>query len=316
MEELAEKLKNRRQELGLSLQQVAEDTNIKFNFLEAIEAGEFHKVGPEVYLKGFLKIYSDYLNLDAGEVIDQFERSKVDSTTDKKEETSLKDKLSILFDQYQNKLLAGVMVLIVIMLLVGMVYLGSLVYKQFHLQQVGVKVFNQVQDYIAQVEDEVETKDKAEVKVERIDKEEEESVITEESSNQKQVAKDNIMAEKDARSIKEETSLSEDKTNQNKAEEQKVKENKQLTEKGLNDKKLTIKVKTIAESWYSVQTDGSTKYRGVTKKGKVKTFSGNQIKLKIGNAAGVQVIKSNKVYGPFGSQGEIVTKVFSKVQEE
>jgi len=66
-------LKDKRTSLGLSLEQVAGDTHIPPDYLEALEKEQFERIPGEGYIKGFLRTYSDYLQLDPDPVIDVYD---------------------------------------------------------------------------------------------------------------------------------------------------------------------------------------------------------------------------------------------------
>lgn len=57
-------LKNARVEKGFSLEKASKDTRITQIYLRSIEEGRFSKIPGDTVLRGFLKIYSDYLGLD------------------------------------------------------------------------------------------------------------------------------------------------------------------------------------------------------------------------------------------------------------
>lgn len=73
MDELIEELKRKREEMGLSIQDLFQRTRINADFLEALEAGNFD-VLPEAYVKLFLKRYAQEVKLDGDEVVRKFER--------------------------------------------------------------------------------------------------------------------------------------------------------------------------------------------------------------------------------------------------
>ena len=66
-------LKDKRTSLGLSLEQVAGATHIPPDYLEALEKEQFEKIPGEGYIKGFLRTYSGYLELDPDPVIDVYD---------------------------------------------------------------------------------------------------------------------------------------------------------------------------------------------------------------------------------------------------
>lgn len=73
---LAEKLKKVREECGISLSEISKSTKIRKSYLENIENGNFDALPADVYVKGFLKNYADYINLDANEVLRQYEKER------------------------------------------------------------------------------------------------------------------------------------------------------------------------------------------------------------------------------------------------
>ncbi|MDR2432743.1 MAG: helix-turn-helix domain-containing protein [Puniceicoccales bacterium] len=63
---------------GITLEKASEETKIKLEYLAGIENGEYDFSLPDIYLRGFIKIYARYLKLDvdvvmAGCPIEEFE---------------------------------------------------------------------------------------------------------------------------------------------------------------------------------------------------------------------------------------------------
>jgi len=71
-DDVAKILKGTREQYGRSLRDVAASLNIRFVYLEAIEAGEFEKLPGTAYAIGFVRSYADYLGLDSKDVVRQF----------------------------------------------------------------------------------------------------------------------------------------------------------------------------------------------------------------------------------------------------
>lgn len=68
--ELGGFLKKSREEQGISLEQVHSITKIRNKYIIAIEEGNFLQIpGGEVYVKGFLRNYSNAVNLDSDEIL-------------------------------------------------------------------------------------------------------------------------------------------------------------------------------------------------------------------------------------------------------
>jgi cytoskeletal protein RodZ len=72
--EAGERLKKIRQEKGLSLEEVQKKTKIQMNILRAIEGESLTNLNP-IYLKGFLKIYCNYLGVDPKEFISDYKEN-------------------------------------------------------------------------------------------------------------------------------------------------------------------------------------------------------------------------------------------------
>ena len=77
MESIGEKLRATREEKSLSVDQVARDTNIAKRYIVALEAEAFSEFPGEPYLVGFLRNYSDYLGLDAEEIVGLYKNFKI-----------------------------------------------------------------------------------------------------------------------------------------------------------------------------------------------------------------------------------------------
>ena len=69
-------LKNVRIEKGLSLEAVHESTKIPMDALKAIEEGYTIRTLSPFYIKGFLKIYAGYLNIDITEIIEDYQKKE------------------------------------------------------------------------------------------------------------------------------------------------------------------------------------------------------------------------------------------------
>lgn len=71
---LGEWLRQRREELGISLEDAQEATRIRIRYLEALEGEDFEALPNAVVTRGFLRNYADYLEMDAQEAADRFAR--------------------------------------------------------------------------------------------------------------------------------------------------------------------------------------------------------------------------------------------------
>lgn len=65
-------LREAREARGISLGQAAQDTRIVVRYLAALEQGEFHHLPGDVYARGFLRNYGQYLNLPVEDLIEMY----------------------------------------------------------------------------------------------------------------------------------------------------------------------------------------------------------------------------------------------------
>lgn len=69
MESLGQKLRETREQHNFSIEQVARDTHISKQYLEALEQEDFSMIPGETYIIGFLRNYAEYLSLNPEELV-------------------------------------------------------------------------------------------------------------------------------------------------------------------------------------------------------------------------------------------------------
>lgn len=70
---MPEELKNKRLQLGKSIEELSEITKIKKSYLIAIEEGKFDELPIEVYTRSYIKIYSELLGVDPQQILREYE---------------------------------------------------------------------------------------------------------------------------------------------------------------------------------------------------------------------------------------------------
>src|SRR5260221_8044087 len=76
MESIGETLRQARENRRVSLEDASRVTKVKLDILQHLEADEFDRLAGPMYAKGFLKLYAEYLGLDAQVVMDSYLRSQ------------------------------------------------------------------------------------------------------------------------------------------------------------------------------------------------------------------------------------------------
>ncbi|MDB4894570.1 MAG: hypothetical protein JWN15_832 [Firmicutes bacterium] len=72
MEEIGRRLRSAREGLGITLEQAEDETKIRRKYLEALETANEADIPGEVYLKGFLRTYGNYVGLDGTELVETY----------------------------------------------------------------------------------------------------------------------------------------------------------------------------------------------------------------------------------------------------
>jgi cytoskeletal protein RodZ len=81
MKEIGEKLKETRESMGITIEEVASDLKIRASQVESIEDGDKDAFKDIFYLKMFIKNYSKYLGLDYDKMVEEFNEYLFDFTS-------------------------------------------------------------------------------------------------------------------------------------------------------------------------------------------------------------------------------------------
>lgn len=143
LKEIGEELKKAREEHGVSIEEAAEDLNLRVSQIENIEKGNLKVFKDVFYLKCFIRDYAKYLGLDEELMMDEFnefffeETSKIPiaeiekASREKKKEQSQEKKVVSPYtieDKPKSKIIP-VIVTLIILLLVFLI--GYIVYTQY-----------------------------------------------------------------------------------------------------------------------------------------------------------------------------------------
>lgn len=70
---IGQSLKQERESRGVTTSEAAKATRMKVQTIEALEADEFDHIAAPIYVKGFLKLYGDYLDLDTDALVEAYQ---------------------------------------------------------------------------------------------------------------------------------------------------------------------------------------------------------------------------------------------------
>ncbi len=88
---LGEKLKQVREKANVSLSEIAKNTKIRKFYLEMLEEGRFDKLPPDVYVRGFLNSYAEYLGIEPADVMKLYKRERGIQRSMRKSQSGLKN---------------------------------------------------------------------------------------------------------------------------------------------------------------------------------------------------------------------------------
>jgi len=71
---IGEQLRIAREERGVPLREVADQTRISIHYLEAIEANDFNRLPGGIFNRSFLKAYARYVKFDEKEALESYTR--------------------------------------------------------------------------------------------------------------------------------------------------------------------------------------------------------------------------------------------------
>ncbi len=77
MQTIGEQLEEARKHKGISLAEASEATKIRGDFLQGIEQNEFNFDLPEIYKRGFVKNYANYLKLDTKTILADYDAKRL-----------------------------------------------------------------------------------------------------------------------------------------------------------------------------------------------------------------------------------------------
>ena len=72
MQNIGERLEEARKRKGISIREAAEATKVRGDYLHKFESSQFDINLPEIYVRGFLRAYSNYLGLSGEKMVNDY----------------------------------------------------------------------------------------------------------------------------------------------------------------------------------------------------------------------------------------------------
>ncbi|MFV1951110.1 MAG: RodZ domain-containing protein [Nitrospinota bacterium] len=124
MDSFGEYLKRERELRGVTLEEIANATNISVRFLVDLENDEYNDLPAEVFVKGFIRAYAKCIGTDSNEVILAYEEWIARKKNKEKEEGEKKVDFLIKGDWKKRSLckLSSVVILAGVIILIGIIF--------------------------------------------------------------------------------------------------------------------------------------------------------------------------------------------------
>ena len=104
MKEIGEKLKEARENMGISIDEVSGDLNVPTKQIENLEEGNMEAFKDIFYLKYFIRDYAKYLGLNKEDLVDEFNEYLFDYTSKLSLEEIKKARKEEKKDKIENKI--------------------------------------------------------------------------------------------------------------------------------------------------------------------------------------------------------------------
>ncbi|MBQ1914887.1 MAG: helix-turn-helix domain-containing protein [Selenomonadaceae bacterium] len=276
-------LRQERERQNLTVKDIEQGTSIRALYIEAIENGEYQTLPGEVYTKGFIRNYANFLKLDADDCVRRYvsenhpEQAMAEAAREEtpRKETPVRNapdfsQASAGYPREKGSspkygMMAATVVLIAVLGGGAYFLLGD------DIHSTGKPPAGQVQ----------QDKKPASGKT----------------------------AEKPASSAKESAPVAD--TGKGQSPQTQNTFQPASAEKKANDVQVTAKF--TDRCWTKVVADGKTVYEGIAEEGKTMSWKGNEnVTITAGNAGAMELTHNGKSLGKAGATGQVVDKVFTR----
>ncbi len=286
----SQRLREKREALGLSLEDLFKKTRVRVVYLQAIENEEFHLLPVPIYAKNFIKIYARALGVDSGPIIKKYEdylnsrkEAPVQTPEDVLEEkhlfaqiTSLKTYVSIIF------------------VLIAVIIVSWLIFRQYESSPDIINSSNSITNAV-QENKEQNVKSSLNTAVPATEQIESNPALAQNKKNKQLPVKTQTAStyagseNNDIKPFKKQISL--------------LVENTQVASSG--ETSLLI-IKATEETWMRIKADQNPSFQVLLKPGEKLERRAMSFNIDIGNANGVKLQFRGKSIENLGKPGEVV----------
>lgn len=308
------RMKQRRKELGLSLEQVSDVVKIRKVYLEALEEGNYDVFDSAIYTKGFLKNYAVFLGIEPNRALALYRR-ECEEKQEKGLEASQKPINEPKFVITPGKVIFTVLAVMIIAVF-GYFYYQ---YQQFATppfldirspkdgtetleDAVTIDGSTEIGSIVTINDQAIKTDDLGNFRV---------TVSLREGSNRLKVASENGIGKKSEKYVnvflKTDSTVASGET----PEETPSTETETPEEVVYSGVEMEVTIGPDS-AWLLVETDGETAFTGVLVADTIKTFSASEkIYIKTGNAGSTNIKINGVTQEPLGSEGDVESREYT-----
>ncbi|MGA3281057.1 MAG: RodZ domain-containing protein [Smithella sp.] len=285
----SQELKATREALGLSLEDVFNQTRVRVVYLQAIENKEFHLLPVPVYTKNFIKIYARVLGIDSEPIIKDYENylnSLKEAQTLPTENISGKELLSARITGHKTYW-------VIAFVLMAIIVVSWIIYKQYESSSDIINSTNRITNAIRQNQEQnVKSSFNATVPVAQQTKADHPPALNE-INKQLPVEKQTTSGNSENSSVKPSI----------KQISPPVENIQTASDRG--EANLLV-IKAIEETWMRVKADQNPSFQVLLKPGEKFERKAVNFDIYIGNAGGIKIQFKGKDMEDLGKTGEVV----------
>lgn len=309
MNEIGQKLREAREEKGLSLKDVSEKTRIRTIYLEALEAGNFDRIPGMVYVKGFIKSYAKAVDLDPTELLNHYQQNLEPEPEEEEDLSEVRVK-----PRKKSKVGRNIVIAILVLAIVGAAFfVGKTVWQT--IQTETIPHLNE------KSEDESTTDSTESDKADQTDTTSQ-NTLNQDASNQ-DTTNHNIAKKDNEQKIKEKKELDISQSNtENEPQSTSTPASQTQTEskpkvdrvnnKSTRSDKNSLEIRANQKVWVRVSESGEILYQGMLAKNEKRVFKGKRFQLRTYNGNAINVTLDGEELGSLGKKGQYVEKVFGE----
>jgi cytoskeletal protein RodZ len=281
MESPAVDLKTEREKKNISLAQIAAETHISLHYLKSIEEGRYSDLPGGLYNRAFLKAYCESIHLDSREILERYDAQVSISNSEKKTNSNIP-----YYPRQNTFTISGPIIIWTIMLLISAI---GIFFSRGWISEIFSPYFS-----------------KKTATVEPVQGPGEPSSDSISASTVSPAAP--ILESNDLKPSPDMPPTAVERTDSS----QKIQlppAMKTVSSESFADQKLRLEITAKEQCWIEVYIDGNRSIRKMLMEpGETEEFNAtDRVRVKIGNAGGVQMKINDKPVKPLGNLGDVVT---------